>query len=151
MLRLLIAVLVIFVPLAMCGLAAKKCPITADAGAKVWWRPPAKMFALIWTVLFLLIGLAWARAMFTEAVNSFLGYLLLSMLLVFWIVTYSPTCATHIKKRQTVALWILIAALTVAATLCAVGHDAQQRALLVPLVIWLFVATLLSTAEPVES
>lgn len=151
MLQTLMAILAFFLPMTMCGLAAKHCPILADAGSKVWWRPSATFFGVIWTVLFVLIGVAWARAMSSQPVNVVLGYVLLSMLLVFWIITYSPSCTVNVPKKQTTALWILVAALTVTAMLCVVGHDALQRVLLVPLVIWLFVAMLLSTAEHIQS
>ena len=150
MLQTLVAVIAFFLPITMCGLTAKRCPISAGTGNKVWWRPPAALFGIIWTVLFLLIGAAWARAMSSQSVNVVLGYVLLSMLLVFWIITYSPSCTVNVPNKHATALWILIAALTVAAMLCVVGHDALQRVLLVPLVVWLLIATLLSTAEPIQ-
>ena len=153
------ALLLVPVPsLLGCG-ANRLCPpVMQTAGARVAFRPPARAFAVAWPILNLLLGLSWWQAMTCGSGSQWNGggvdgvgvglrlavcaaaYILLSLVLALWTVTYS--CAR--RKRE--AVWVAAAAVGAAVACLSVG-DTCSRLLLSPLVACLIFALQMNATE----
>jgi tryptophan-rich sensory protein len=122
--------------------AACKMPSSAD----IPFRPPAWTFAVVWPILYVLLGVAWFR---TAVCLGFMtigsaSYLLTTLLLGLWLVVYS--CMRQTKN----AVFVLLASvLSVAFNIALSGPG--ERLMLLPLIVWLCFATLMNAWQTAES
>ena len=129
--------LVVF-PLVVGSTTSLLCPVPADAGATVVFRPPAAVFGIVWPILFLLMGTAWYLGRRDTLVH--VGNALLLAAMVAWIVVYG--CG----GRKIQALYVLLLCVLFAVgVLCL--YPSPRKLLVVPLVVWLLFATLLNATE----
>lgn len=133
---------ILAVPAVICFTASAICPIGKSAGQSVSFRPPAWVFGLVWTKLFLAIGYS---AVLTrrnyKSELPMLAYGILVGLLCAWIITYG--CC----KNKRVSVWILLKTLTMAIVCLVIARDLVARLLLVPLITWVAFALLMNAVE----
>lgn len=139
-----VAWVLLFVPLVTGFVTGQASGSLSSAGQRVKSRPPGWVFATVWTVLYLLLGFAWAVTYKEGAlVNVFIGILVVA--LIMWIVTYN---AIGDKKA---ALYVLVISLLMAVLTWSYMLRESKKTwtnyLIVPLVIWLVFATLLNFEE----
>lgn len=115
------------------------------AGAPQWCprtpiTPPPAVFAVVWPLLYLLVGAAMARMEQLQQRGALAALFVLVAALNAWYAAFSPRC------RPGPALGGILATLALAVlTTCAVWQlDAAGGALLVPLCLWLAFASLVS-------
>ena len=87
----------LLIPIITGYLASMVCEIGKDAGTTVPSRPPAWVFATVWPLLYLCLGLAWV---IIRNQNSYIIDILMSLTvlgLVSWILMYG--CGKNKKKR----------------------------------------------------
>jgi benzodiazapine receptor len=115
-----------------------------DALIKPDWIPPGWVFGLVWSVLYVMMGIAIAIILNARgakgqraAIGLFIGQLLLNL-------AWSPTFFAAHKVELALGLIVTILVLTVA-TSFAFGRIRSTAAwLLVPYMVWLCLATLLN-------
>ena len=110
------------------------------SAAKVPGRPPGWVFSVVWPMLYVTTGIAWASANASVDV----AFVALVVLLCAWLPVYS--CA----KKKGVAAAVLAASTATAIGLCTVLFTTvgwRKGAWLVPLCLWLGFATYLNIAE----
>lgn len=117
------------------------CPLRS-AGSSIPARPPGYVFGITWTLLYILVGLAWIFASRLHWMYD-VAFLALSLLLASWTVVYG--CGNDKKAALYILLLNLLAAAMV--TLSLVLHGSFWALALVPLVIWLIFATMLNYSE----
>ena len=127
--------LIILLPLILNYFTAFFCSPTSDSGKTVKFRPNSIYFALIWPILYILLGLAWYHS---HSVS--LLYIILTLLLCLWLIVYS--C---IKNKQ-ISIYILFLIL-MSILFCYTNSTIISKNLLIPLMIWCLFATLLSLFE----
>jgi translocator protein len=115
------------------------CGMDQTAGSNVTFRPPGWVFAIVWPVLYVLIGLSWILAHRLDPMNSF-AYGTLNLLLVMWLMVYS--CAGN----KEFGLYVLLATI-ITCIWCMYIGDINSRILISPLILWLVFATVLNAAE----
>ena len=79
--------LLIFVPMLAVYLPTVLYPVTDQVGNDVSFRPPGYVFAIVWPILLLLLGISW----FVRRKNGFFInsiYSVLCLLLAFWFILY---------------------------------------------------------------
>lgn len=116
---------------------SRLCPITEEAGSRVWYRPPGLLFAVVWSVLMVLFGLAWSRS--AKGPGMHLAFLCALLLICSWTVLYG--CVGD--KRW--GVYIIAASIAAVAGLMVVS---DARLLLVPLLGWLNLALHMATTAP---
>ena len=127
--------------------AAWACPMKPDSGADVPFRPPAIVFRIVWPVLYIMMGLAWAFALRNAGRSTGLKalvcivHLLLTALLCSWLYFYA--C----RDKRSWALLVLLFAQVVSFVATVVGPGLTPRLLLLPLQIWLLFATMLNVYQ----
>ena len=137
----------LLLPMIMGYLATNIClnrKNSKSAGASVSFRPPPYVFAIIWPILFILLGLSWVvstSGTVKTHVNLTNGsFLLITLLLSLWAVVYD--CLKN-KIGGVYVLASSIGAVVLAMNLIPL----EARLMLVPLLTWLLLALLLNAFE----
>lgn len=114
------------------------CPIK-DAGVSIPARPPAYVFGIVWTLLYILIGLVWIYASRISWVYD-LGFIVLVGLLIVWVYLFG--C----RSNELVSLYVLYLSLfiTFLLTIGLVLNHSWYSLGLVPLIVWLMFAGMLN-------
>ena len=111
------------------------CPMKKSSGSKVRFRPPSYVFKIIWPILFILLGYAWVNSK-----EFSIYYLALSLSLAGWLVFYS--CLNDKKIAINIILLNILLVL-----ICYTISKQNSKLLLVPLLVWLCFALLLSVFD----
>jgi tryptophan-rich sensory protein len=123
----------VLLPGALGYAASAICPPTERAGAGVPFRPPPIAFAIVWPILYALLG--WS--MYLAKGNCLAAHLVLTAMITAWIPL--TACA----GRHVEGVWLLVACVLAAGYTIALG-DRFTAILLLPLATWLSFATLLA-------
>jgi tryptophan-rich sensory protein len=110
-----------------------------DTGADIPARPPAFVFGIAWTVLYILLGVAWILAVRVNPVYD-AAFITLVLLLTFWIYMYG--CRAHARA----ALYIILLSIMVTLFI-VIGLTADETKIgmyLLPLLTWLLFACMLN-------
>ena len=115
------------------------CGIKETSGESVSFRPPPWVFALVWPILYLLIGLSlfFSLKLYKETLIAskffiILSYIFLNILLCLWIYLYS---CKNMKKE---AIYSIILSLLFAIICYVISGNIISQIMLAPLIIWLF-------------
>ena len=108
-------------------------PVRDSKSSKIAFRPPSYVFGIAWFLLFMTIGYAWVRA---NRMNPYWNILFgsLNAMLVAWPVAY--------QYSEKVALGLLVVSLGLALACAQVVPF-----VLIPLVVWLIFAMIMSTTS----
>lgn len=112
---------------------SRMCKIPTQAGQTQPQRPPASVFPIIWSLLYILIGLAWMVS------KNDIIFSLLNGLLGSWLIVY----ACRRDKKNALYILAAICSTTVAAMVLCRNFDICVYAL-VPLLTWCQIAFLLN-------
>jgi benzodiazapine receptor len=105
-----------------------------NAGSEVPFRPPGYVFAIVWPILLILIGISWFKR--TELS---IYYLILCILLGAWVIIYFySNLASFIEIILTLLFTIF---------LICYKFDKISSILLIPLALWLSFASVLNGYE----
>ncbi len=139
----IIAILVTILPIALgFGVGNAACTTSSDTGEDLVVRPPSWFFAVAWSFLYILFGLAWARSLWVETNIVWYSFIWifytfsLSMSLV-WLINYN-CLDNHIHAFWTLTTYF---ASTFA---CIIVSPKEAQLLLVPQIGWALTATLLN-------
>ena len=129
----------LFYPMVAGFVVSKFCKME-KSGITVKFRPPGYVFGIVWSILYILLGLSWINSNPSSNKKVELLYFVLSSLLAYWIVVY----ACQKNKRNAVFIMLAII-LNIGILMVQIPKKSQLY--LVPLGIWLLFALLISTTE----
>ena len=118
----------LWVPIISGNVLSVLCPIKQGEGVFLPQRPPAYIFGIVWTILYILLGISWTRARGDKESDFMHG--LLTLFLCLWIVSFS--CLD--KKKYGLYTLSCIVAITVCC-MCLHKHRWSKVAL-TPLLAW---------------
>jgi tryptophan-rich sensory protein len=145
------SMLVIFVPYLMHALSYKACPMDRRAGESIKARPPGYVFAVLWNILYAMIGISWYITRSSDP-NNLLGAKVSDWLFIAnqvsinaWLYYYN---CQH-DKKMALYTYIPSIATTIALVLYNVMFQKQwwTYLLLIPYLVWLMFAQQLSLQE----
>ena len=132
-------IILLLLPMFTGFLISSKCNVGNEAGSSVKFRPPAEVFGIAWTILYLLFGYSIVLS-YRNNKNSLIFNIIIIILLNSWIITYN--CYNNKK----LAVFILL--LSVLFTLLSYTENPQNGKLLIsPLLVWLIFALIMNTTE----
>jgi tryptophan-rich sensory protein len=131
--------LYILIPSIMGYTSALFCGVNKDSGKMVKFRPPAIVFSIVWPILYLLLGISWFLARKQLIVD--IMYLSLNLILCLWLYVYS--C----RKDKKNAIYVIVLSMVFALFCYTVCEDVLGKLAIVPLIGWLFLATLINIFE----
>ncbi len=121
----------LFIPMISVYIVSYYYPVTKEAGKEIWFRPPPYVFGIVWPILLLLIGFSWYLSK-----NLSIYYVILTLLLSTWSIFWN-----YSKIFSFINIII-----TTFFTLYLIFKQFNKKSsiLLIPLVLWLFFASLLN-------
>jgi len=122
-------------PLIIGYITVSFCPIKKSSGSNIKFRPPNYIFGIVWPILYLMLGYAWINAK-----QHTIWYIILSLSLALWIVVYS--CQNNKKGAIGINLLSILLVL-----ICYTVSDKLSKLLLLPLLVWLGFALLISVFD----
>ena len=147
----LIKYLPILIPSIMGYTSAIVCMVGQDSGKIVKFRPPPAAFSVVWSVLYLLLGISWYLARQQPLLENYQGfnvadvlYLTLNIILCLWVYVYS--CRGDKKN----GIYVIVLSIIFAMMCYTICGDIRGKLAIVPLMGWLFLATLLNVFEVEE-
>ena len=136
--------IIFLLPLVLVMVTSSICKIGKEAGSNVKSRPPGYVFGIAWTILLLLLGLAWVHALEVNDEISknhvYWFYGLLTISLMMWIILYG--CG----KNSLAATWTIIISIMLALQSYTVGSN-SSKLLISPLIAWLIFALMMGMQE----
>lgn len=129
-----------FLPMLAVYLPTVFYPVTDEIGGNVPFRPPGYVFAIVWPILLLLLGISWFVRR-KKGININLIYILLTILLGIWFILYDNN--KYIGLVDIVFCFFI--------TLYLFFYDFKKfdkyaSLTLIPLLIWLIFASILNVA-----
>lgn len=134
-----IDILIILIPSILGYSLSALCPVSKSSGKSVPFRPPSYVFAIVWPILFLCLGISMMLA-FKSNNKLFWLYILTTFSIVSWIVFYS--CL----KNKIIASFVLILSILLIGT-CIFFSGTIQRILMSLLFLWCIFASVLNIYE----
>lgn len=137
----------LFIPIVLGFLFSRICKIDNTAGENVPFRPPNWLFPIVWSILYLCIGIAWIQVKHYSSMNKNtqsavnLLFWVLNATLTGWIIFYS--C---LNKKEIGPIMILLS-LIVSIIIITKSQDTEITLLIAPLVLWLIFVMYLNTYE----
>lgn len=133
----------ILIPSIMGYTSAVFCGVNKDSGKIVKFRPPPIVFSIVWPILYLLLGISWflAREQYQELILVDTMYLSLNLILCLWLYVYS--C----RKDKKNAIYVIVLSIIFAMFCYTVCDNMLGKLAIVPLIGWLFLATLINIFE----
>ena len=133
-----------YIPVIIPGLlgfiSAMFCNVKKDSGVNVSFRPPAIVFSIVWPILYFLLGLSWFYSRKDNRMLSDIFYILLTLSLCLWIFVYS--C----KNDKKAGVYVIVISI-IFALLSYTVAPLNSKLMIIPLIGWLFFATLLNAFE----
>lgn len=130
--------IIIFIPIIFVYLLSIVYPITQNIGSNIKFRPPGYVFAIVWPILLILLGISWYnRRNISNMVN--LVYIILTILLAIWYILYDI--------NMVLGLIDIIACLLISIFLFFYNFDNYASFTLLPLILWLVFASILNIAS----
>ena len=131
----------LFIPMLAVYLPTIVYPVTEEIGNNVSFRPPGYVFAIVWPILLLLLGISWfVRRKMGYFINSI--YILLIVLLSIWFILY-----TNNKYYGLVDI-IICFLITLFLFFYNIKKFNKYASLpLLPLIFWLIFASILNIAS----
>jgi len=132
-------ILIVLIPSVLGYGLSMICPVSKNAGNEVPFRPPSYVFAIVWPILFILLGISMMLA-FRMNTKLFWLYFITTVVIVSWTFFYS--CLGN-KEAGTIIL--ILSVLLIGC--CMFFSNNTQRVLLSFLLIWCIFATVLNIYE----
>ena len=127
--------ILLFLPLISGYTMASICGPMEKSGESVKFRPEPWVFAVVWPILYILLGYAW-----TQSKQYNFLFVLLNLLLNLWIIVY--VC----QKNKIAGIYVILLSLF-SLLLIFISVKKKVKYLLAPLFIWLLFAFLLNIFE----
>lgn len=133
----------VFVPLALSSLQQFLWPSNFDLNKKVYFQPPGYVFGIVWTSLYLLIGLFAYRL----TSNGTAGYTRTAMMVLFaanLAINLMWTPVVNSLRMYTMGIYMIGVLILTTLLLIVLEPKRVSKALLVPYLTWLLFALLLN-------
>lgn len=128
----------LFIPLISVYIPTVVYPVTEEIGKNVPFRPPGYVFAIVWPILLLLLGISWfKRRKMGILIN--LSYLILTVLLSIWFILYD--------NNKIIGLIDIILSFLITISLFIFNikdFKVLENLTLIPLILWLIFASILN-------
>lgn len=128
----------LFIPLISVYIPTVAYPVTNEIGSEVPFRPPGYVFAIVWPILLILLGISWFKKRKLGWIINIL-YTLLTVLLSIWFIIYD--------NNKIAGLVDILISLVLTIALCLYKFKEfkiLENLTLIPLILWLCFASILN-------
>ena len=128
-------ILLVFVPTVLSFIIQKILPIHFDEMERVYFQPPSYVFAIVWTFLYIMLGVYLYRLD---------DYILLSLFTMNLFVNLMWTPIVNIMKQYIIGIYLIGIMLLTTLLIIILESNKINKSLLIPYVVWLLYALLLN-------
>ena len=129
---------ILFIPLISVYIPTVAYPVTNEIGQEVPFRPPGYVFAIVWPILLILLGISWFKRRKLGWILNLI-YILLTILLSIWFIIYDNSKIAGLIDII-LCLVITIGLFLFEIKKCKYLHNFT----LIPLILWLSFASILN-------
>lgn len=138
----LIDLIIFFTPIILSLIISRFCNVSSDSGSNINARPPPYVFGIVWTILYIFIGISWIYLRHYQNKNIVDAlFIVLNILLNFWIIKY------NCNKDKKGALFVFPFIILTTLILIVYGGGTISTYLLLPLLVWLIYAMMLNYTD----
>jgi len=131
----------LFIPMLAVYLPTILYPVTNEVGSNISFRPPGYVFAIVWPILLILLGINWFNRRKISMILNII-YTVLTILLAIWFILYDNS---KILGLIDIILCFFIVLFLFLYKFKSVKYYIQL--MLVPLMLWLIFASILNIAS----
>ena len=137
--------IIVLIPLLLSTLQQMVFPSNFQKNKKVFFQPPGYVFGVVWTILYLMLGL-YAFRLLNEQKKSLTSCdIFLFVLFVFnIIINLAWTPVVNNLRMFTTGIYMIATMITITLIMIVLENDKINKALLIPYLSWLFFALLLN-------
>ena len=136
--------IIVLIPLLLSTLQQMVFPSNFQKNKKVFFQPPGYVFGVVWTILYLMLGL-YAFRLLNEKnsltscdLNLFILFILNMVINIAW------TPVVNNLRMFTTGIYMIATIITITLVMIVLENDKINKALLIPYISWLFFALLLN-------
>lgn len=130
--------LIVLIPLLLSMLQQMVFPSNFQQNKKVFFQPPGYVFGVVWTILYLMLGLYALRLL-----NSYDTFLFV-MFVFNIVINLAWTPVVNNLRMFTTGIYMIATMITITLIMIVSENDKLNKALLIPYLSWLFFALLLN-------
>lgn len=130
--------LLVIIPLALSSLTQLLFPSDFQQNKKVFFQPPGYVFGVVWTILYLMLGVYLYRMRNQPSLFIVLLFFTNLLLNLAW------TPVVNIWRRYVIGVYMIASLLLTTFLMIVLEQDRMNKALLVPYATWLLFAMLLN-------
>lgn len=131
----------LFIPMLAVYLPTTLYPVTNEVGSNISFRPPGYVFAIVWPILLILLGINWFNRRKTSKFLNII-YIILILLLSIWFILYD--------NNKLLGLIDIIICFLIVLFIFIYKFNSVKiyiQLMLVPLMLWLIFASILNVAS----
>tara|TARA_Y100000992_G_scaffold241658_1_gene172546 strand:- start:12065 stop:12529 length:465 start_codon:yes stop_codon:yes gene_type:complete len=132
---------ILFIPMLAVYLPTILYPVTNEVGSNISFRPPGYVFAIVWPILLILLGINWFNRRKISIILNII-YTVLTILLAIWFILYDNN---RILGLIDIILCFFIVLFLFLYKFKSVKYYIQL--MLIPLMLWLIFASILNIAS----
>ena len=118
-------------------------PSSFDDNEKVFFQPPGYVFGIVWTILYMLIGIYLYKLVIGRKTNKYFKFMIV-VLIINLLFNLSWTPVVNYYKQYISGIFMIAVMIMTTFLLITIDNNEMTRVLLVPYLSWLFMALLLN-------
>ena len=130
--------LIVLIPLLLSTLQQMVFPSNFQQNKKVFFQPPGYVFGVVWTILYLMLGLYAFRLLNSYDIFLFVMFVFNIVINLAW------TPVVNNLRMFTTGIYMIATMITITLIMIVSENDKLNKALLIPYLSWLFFALLLN-------
>lgn len=134
---------IILVPQLLSLLFQYVFPSNFKDNKKIFFQPPGYVFGIVWTIIYLLLGVYLYLLIQQRKTNKYFTFML-SVYIINLLLNLSWTPVVNVQKKYKLGIFIIALMIFTVLTLIAIDDKRLNRTLLIPYVSWLLLALLLN-------
>lgn len=134
---------IILVPQLLSLLFQYVFPSNFKDNKKIFFQPPGYVFGIVWTIIYLLLGVYLYLLIQQRKTNEYFTFML-SVYIINLLLNLSWTPVVNVQKKYKLGIFIIALMIFTVLTLIAIDDKRLNRTLLIPYVSWLLLALLLN-------
>lgn len=134
--------IIVLIPLILSTLQQFVYPSDFQKNKKVFFQPPGYVFGIVWTTLYLMLGL-YAYRLLNNPLNFF-DFILFILFIFNIVINLAWTPVVNNLRMFTIGIYMIALMIVTTLIMIVLENDKINKILLVPYLSWLFFALLLN-------
>jgi len=136
--------LIVLIPLLLSTLQQMVFPSNFQKNKKVFFQPPGYVFGVVWTILYIMLGIYAFRLLNNNTIISFFDFILFILYSFNMVINLAWTPVVNNLRMFTTGIYMIATMITITLIMVVLENDKINKILLIPYMSWLFFALLLN-------